>query len=104
MGNGIRIGRILGVQISLHPSWFVIAVIVTYLMAAGQLPAAHPGWPEAVYWILGAIISLLFFASVLAHELSHARRRPSLRPEGAGHHPLHLRRGGQPRGGGTAAA
>lgn len=72
MGNGIRIGRILGVQITLHPSWFVIAVIVTYLMAAGQLPAAHPGWPEAVYWILGAVISLLFFASVLAHELSHA--------------------------------
>jgi Zn-dependent protease/CBS domain-containing protein len=72
MGNGIRIGRIFGVQIALHPSWFVIAVIVTYLMAAGQLPATYAGWPEAVYWIVGAVISLLFFASVLAHELSHA--------------------------------
>ena len=72
MGNGIRIGRIFGVQIALHPSWFVIAVIVTYLMAAGQLPATYAGWPQAVYWIVGAVISLLFFASVLAHELSHA--------------------------------
>jgi Zn-dependent protease len=72
MGNGIRIGRIFGVQITLHPSWFVIAVIVTYLMAAGQLPGAYPGWSQALYWIVGAIISLLFFASVLAHELSHA--------------------------------
>jgi Zn-dependent protease len=72
MGNGIRIGRIFGVQIALHPSWFVIAVIVTYLMAAGQLPATYPGWSEGVYWAVGAIISLLFFASVLAHELSHA--------------------------------
>jgi Zn-dependent protease/CBS domain-containing protein len=72
MGNGIRIGRIFGVQIALHPSWFVIAVILTYLMAAAQLPGTHPGWPEAIYWIVGAVISLLFFASVLAHELSHA--------------------------------
>ena len=72
MGNGIRIGRIFGVQITLHPSWFVIAVIVTYLMAGGQLPATYPGWSEALYWVIGAIISLLFFASVLAHELSHA--------------------------------
>ncbi|MGZ8562219.1 MAG: site-2 protease family protein [Candidatus Limnocylindria bacterium] len=72
MRNGIRIGRIFGVQITLHPSWFVIAVIVTYLMAAGQLPATYPGWPEAVYWVVGAVISLLFFGSVLAHELSHA--------------------------------
>ncbi len=72
MGNGIRIGRIFGVQIALHPSWFVIAVIVTYLMAAGQLPATYPGWSEGVYWAVGAVISLLFFASVLAHELSHA--------------------------------
>lgn len=72
MGNGIRIGRILGVQIALHPSWFVIALIVTYLMAAGQLPATYPTWPEAVYWVVGALISLFFFGSVLAHELSHA--------------------------------
>jgi len=72
MGNGIRIGRIFGVQIALHPSWFVIALIVTYTMAAGELPATFPGWDAALYWAIGAIISLLFFASVLAHELSHA--------------------------------
>lgn len=72
MGNGIRIGRIFGVQIALHPSWFVIALIVTYTMAAGELPATFPGWDAALYWAIGAVISLLFFASVLAHELSHA--------------------------------
>jgi len=72
MGHSIRIGRILGVQIGLHPSWFVIALIVTYMMAAGQLPITYPGWGSGLYWIVGAVISLLFFASVLAHELSHA--------------------------------
>ena len=72
MGQSIRIGRIFGVQIGLHPSWFVIALIVTYLMAASELPGTYKGWGEALYWIVGAVISLLFFASVLAHELSHA--------------------------------
>ena len=72
MGNGIRIGRIFGVQIALHPSWFVIALIVTYTMAAGELPSNFPGWDNALYWVIGAVISVLFFASVLAHELSHA--------------------------------
>ena len=72
MGQSIRIGRIFGVQIGLHPSWFVIALIVTYLVAAGQLPVAYPNWEPALYWIVGALIALLFFGSVLAHELSHA--------------------------------
>src|SRR5580765_4998257 len=72
MGQSIRIGRIFGVQIGLHPSWFVIALIVTYLVAAGQLPVAYPNWDPALYWIVGALIALLFFWSVLAHELSPA--------------------------------
>lgn len=72
MGNSIRIGRIFGVQIGLHPSWFVIALIVTYTLAAGELPSLYRGWSEWLYWVIGAVISLFFFGSVLAHELSHA--------------------------------
>lgn len=72
MGNSIRIGRIFGVQIGLHPSWFVIALIVTYTLAAGELPNLYRGWSEWLYWAIGAVISLFFFGSVLAHELSHA--------------------------------
>jgi len=72
MRQSIGIGRIFGVRIGLHPSWFVIAVLVTYSMAAGQLPQDFPGWGGSLYWVVGAAISVLFFASVLAHELSHA--------------------------------
>jgi Zn-dependent protease len=72
MGQSIRIGRIFGIQIGLHPSWFVIFLIVTYTMAAGQLPHVYPTWAPALYWVIGGAISLLFFGSVLAHELSHA--------------------------------
>jgi Zn-dependent protease/CBS domain-containing protein len=72
MGQSIRIGRIFGIPIALHPSWFVIFLIVTYTMAASELPRTFKTWDEGLYWIVGAIISLLFFASVLAHELSHS--------------------------------
>jgi len=72
MGSSIRIGRIAGIQIGVHPSWFVIFFVITYLYAAGTLPQTYPEWQPALYWVVGASISLLFFASVLVHELSHA--------------------------------
>ena len=64
MGSSIRIGRIAGIQIGLHASWFVIFFIVAYLFAAGTLRQYH--WEEPLYWLVGATISFLFFASVLA--------------------------------------
>jgi len=72
MGQSIRIGRIAGIEIGLHPSWFIIALLVTYSFAAGELPATYPNWQPLLYWVVGATITLLFFGSVLAHELSHA--------------------------------
>jgi Zn-dependent protease len=72
MRQSIRLGRVFGIEIGLHPSWFVIFAIVTYSMAVGELPRAFPGWDQVMYWAIGAVISILFFASVLLHELSHS--------------------------------
>ncbi|MGH2357569.1 MAG: M50 family metallopeptidase [Candidatus Limnocylindria bacterium] len=72
MGTGWRVGRLAGIDIAIHPSWLVIAALVTFSLAAGQLPVQFPGWTEAQYWIVGTATAFLFFASVLAHELSHA--------------------------------
>jgi Zn-dependent protease len=73
MGRGaFSIGSIAGIRIALHPSWLVIAFLVTYSLAAGELPDSFPGWDPPLYWVVGAAVAALFFASVLAHELSHA--------------------------------
>lgn len=73
MGRGaFSIGSIAGIRIGFHPSWLVIAFLVTYLFAVGDLPDAFPGWDRPLYWVVGAALAGLFFASVLAHELSHA--------------------------------
>jgi Zn-dependent protease len=73
MGRGaFHIGSIAGIRIALHPSWLVIAFVVTYSLAVGELPDSFPGWDAPLYWVVGAVVAALFFASVLAHELSHA--------------------------------
>jgi Zn-dependent protease/CBS domain-containing protein len=73
MGRGaFSIGSIAGIRIALHPSWLVIAFLVTYSLAVGDLPGRFPRWEPPLYWVVGGAVAALFFASVLAHELSHA--------------------------------
>jgi Zn-dependent protease/CBS domain-containing protein len=64
--------RIAGISVELHLSWLVIGFLVTYSLAEIQFPRQYAGWGTGVYWLVAAATSLLFFASVLAHELSHA--------------------------------
>ena len=84
MGPGWRVGRIAGIDLSIHPSWLVIAFLVTYSLAEFQFPAEFRGWSTTAYWLVAAATALLFFASVLAHELSHAilARRFGLKVQG----------------------
>lgn len=72
MGSGFKLGRIAGVEIGIHPSWLVIGFLVTYSLAVGQFPLQYSGWTDAEYWIVALATSILFFGSVLAHEISHA--------------------------------
>ena len=69
--SGIRLGRVLGVPLYLHPSWFIIFVLIT-LSLSTQFRYQHPSWTTEQHWILGIITSLLFFFSVVFHELSHS--------------------------------
>ena len=69
--SGIRIGRVFGISIYLHPSWFLIFALIT-LSLRTQFTAQHPSWSPAQHWMLGVITSLLFFGSVVFHELSHS--------------------------------
>src|SRR5260221_1421306 len=68
---GLRIGRILGIPIYVHPSWMIIFVLITMSLAM-QFTQEHPLWTTVQHWAVGVATSLLFFASVLFHELSHS--------------------------------
>jgi Zn-dependent protease/predicted transcriptional regulator len=69
--SGLRIGRILGIPIYLDASWVIIFVLITMSLAV-QFTQEHPQWTSAQHWTVGVATSLLFFASVLFHELSHS--------------------------------
>ena len=70
--NGIRIGRLFGVDVAIHPSWFVVLVFFSFSLATGFFPRAYPGWDPVTTWTAATVATLLLFASVLAHEYGHA--------------------------------
>lgn len=72
MGRSIKLFRIGGIPIGLHPSWFVIFLFLTWSLANGYFAESSFNLPFGGIWILGLITSLLFFGSVLAHELGHS--------------------------------
>lgn len=69
--SGIRLGRILGIPIYLHASWFIIFALIVFTLQS-QFRELHPNWTPAQHWILGIATALLFFGSVVFHELSHS--------------------------------
>jgi Zn-dependent protease/predicted transcriptional regulator len=72
MKNSFVIGKIKGIMIEINISWFIIFALVTYSLAASYFPVNYPEMDPTSRWVLGIIISLMFFVSVLLHELSHS--------------------------------
>ncbi len=72
MNANIKLGRIWGIPIGLSNSWFLIFGLITFSLATSYFPSEFPSLSVVVYSILGLVTSLLFFGSVLAHELGHS--------------------------------
>jgi Zn-dependent protease len=70
--GGIPIGKAFGIQLRLHYSWFFIFVLVTFALAGVYFPDTYPAWSLSARIAAGLITSVLFFASVLVHELMHS--------------------------------
>lgn len=72
MRASLTFGRILGIPVGVHSSWFLVAALVTWSLASGYFPQEYPGWATATYWLVGVVTAVLFFGSVLIHELGHS--------------------------------
>ncbi|MBV8881347.1 MAG: site-2 protease family protein [Planctomycetaceae bacterium] len=69
--TGFSLGRILGLEVTLDPSWIFIFALIT-LSLFGGLVRDYPARPAAGYWIGALVGSLFFFGSLLLHEMSHS--------------------------------
>jgi len=72
MKRNIKLFSILGIEIYVHYSWFIILALVTYSLAISYFPFQLPNQLKSTYWLMGAVSALLLFASVLLHELAHS--------------------------------
>jgi Zn-dependent protease len=70
--QSIPFGRVFGIPLRIDYSWFLIFALVTWTLATGYFPAEFKSWPVAEYWVVGMITAVIFFASVLLHELGHS--------------------------------
>lgn len=69
--EGIQIGRIYGIPIYLHTSWFIIFALIAASFYS-EFDALHLNLPMSRLLGLGVMTALLFFASLVFHEMAHS--------------------------------
>jgi Zn-dependent protease len=69
--SGIRVGRIFGIDIRLDWSWLLILLLVVWNLSA-TFSSVHSNWGAGLVWGTAIVAALLFFGSVLAHEIAHS--------------------------------
>ena len=84
MTTSIELGRIFGIRIGINWSWLVVFALIAWTLAVGVFPATNPGLSDGTYVAMAIVAAVLFFASLLLHELGHAfeARREGMEIEG----------------------
>ncbi len=79
-----QLGRIAGIRIGVNWSWLIVFALIVWSLAAAVFPSQNPGFSDGEYVALAVVAALLFFASLLLHELGHAlqARREGVEIEG----------------------
>jgi Zn-dependent protease len=71
MRGGVRIGQVFGIEIRIDWSWLLIFFLIAFNLGAAY-SQVHPNWGGGLTLVIGMFAALLFFVSVLLHELAHS--------------------------------
>ena len=74
MNGNFELGRIAGIRIRINWSWAVVFALIVWSLAAAVFPEQNPGYSDGVYLVIAVIAAVLFFTSLVLHELGHARQ------------------------------
>jgi Zn-dependent protease/CBS domain-containing protein len=82
--SSIELGRIAGIRIGVNWSWLVVFALIVWSLASAVFPSQNEGLSDATYVAMAIVAALLFFVSILLHELGHAfqARREGMEIEG----------------------
>jgi Zn-dependent protease len=72
MRHSWRIAKVLGIDIKIDSSWLIIFALLIWILAGYYFPQHYPSWSRWIRWTISFFTSILFFASVLIHELAHS--------------------------------
>jgi Zn-dependent protease/predicted transcriptional regulator/ribosomal protein L40E len=68
----VKLGKIMGIPITIHYTLWLVFALIAWSLAVGYMPSQYPGLGVVTYWVIGIVSSVILFASVLIHELSHS--------------------------------
>jgi len=71
-GKSFKLFDLLGFEVKIDPSWFVLAILITWSLAEGLFPAYYQGLATATYWLMGTAAAVGLFFSIVLHELCHS--------------------------------
>ncbi len=70
--NAVKLFSVSGFDIKIDPSWLIIVALIAWSLSQHYFPTTLPGESGAVYLAMAVVATLLFFASLLLHELAHS--------------------------------
>ena len=72
MSTSFELFTVRGIRIGINWSWLVIFALIVWTWTTAVFPSENPGLSDGTYLAMAVIGAVLFFASLLAHELGHA--------------------------------
>jgi Zn-dependent protease len=72
VGDSFELGRIAGIRIGVNWSWLVVFALIVWTLAATIFPDSNPGLSDGTYLAMAVVAAVLFFVSLVLHELGHA--------------------------------
>ena len=70
--KGLRLFRVLGIQISANYTWFIVFGLIAWSLASSYFPFHYPGLSRSAHWVMGFLGAVFLFLSVLIHEITHS--------------------------------
>ena len=72
LSNAVKLFSISGFDIKIDPSWLIVATLIVWSLSQRVFPSMLPGETSEIYLIMAVTGTLLFFTSLLLHELAHS--------------------------------